>query len=116
MSFLRRPIIVKCGTEALYATPMATSEAWPYAAQDAFGQVAAQVAFVEKSGVPVVIVSSGAVREEQRSRRSYSFVSRLTSGERAGIVAVAGVEGDTIRRFVKGDHVGTMIGDSVQFY
>ena len=116
MSFLRRPIIVKCGREALYATPMTTNEVWPYVAQDAFGQIAAQVAFAEKIGIPVVLVSSGAVTEGQQSHRSYSFVSRLTSGERAGIVAVAGVEGDTIRRFVKGDHVGTMIGDSVQFY
>lgn len=85
MFFDSRPLIVKCGTEFLYAAELAREAVWPYAVQNAFDRVAAQVAFVEKSGVPVVIISSGAIKEGQQ-RLSYRTVPvRFTSKEYAGI-------------------------------
>lgn len=66
MIFHRRPIVVKCGTECLYSTKMITDGAWPYAPQNAFDRIAQQALLIYKRGVPVVLVSSGAVREGER--------------------------------------------------
>lgn len=67
MLFHRRPIIVKCGTECLYSAKVITDGAWPYAPQNAFDHIAQQTLLVrENLRVPVVLVSSGAVREGER--------------------------------------------------
>lgn len=84
--YYRRPLIVKCGTAFLYAANITHESTWPYAAQDAFDRVAAQVTPTERSGVPIMIVSSGAVKEGQRR-----FVSAVSAPGRLSREVYAGI-------------------------
>lgn len=87
MFFHRRPLIVKCGTEFLYAAELTHEAIWPYAAQNAFDRVAAQTVLVERSGVSVAIISSGAVREGQQKLSSRIVPAQFSKEEYAGIGA-----------------------------
>lgn len=88
MVLYRRPIVIKCGTECLYAAKITSETEWPYAPQNAFDRTAVQIVKVQKSGVPVVIVSSGAKKEgKQRFLPTLSTSVRLSGKEYAGIGA-----------------------------
>lgn len=70
MAFDHCPIIVKCGTELLYAAKTVSTGEWPYAPQNAFDCIAGQTLLALANRIPMIIVSSGAVREGQ-----YAFLS-----------------------------------------
>ena len=81
----RYPVVVKCGTEFLYATKLTSGTTRPYGAHDAFDRVASESVFTQKSGTPVVIVSSGAAKEGRQRSADRLFPMRLSGKEYAGI-------------------------------
>lgn len=87
MLFHRRPLIVKCGTEFLYAAGVTSEAEWPHVPQSAFDRVAAEVTFVERSGAPIIIISSGAAKEGKQQLLSQTVPARFSAKEYAGIGA-----------------------------